>query len=371
MNPQLLPPQTASPADDVIRVLTREGYHRLAEALRDLLRPLVNGSETARAHPGATTVEKEVPLFTPFRPPPLDQGTWMDRARQVAIAHAYLRKEASEKSVAWLEERCGLRFDDSQVERAAVALDSQIRAWRRRRLPRPYWLFVHSWRERVFQATGAECWPATLVVGIDTHGYRLAADFAFGPSGEPHWDEMAKSLDARGVSPEGGGMTGRMVPEMFSAFASKWPAARLQACQRQFTSRMTHREPESPKVPRVPFKGTTVEHRAVWDRWVSADHPLRDWMEAPGSGRPGIFAVADLPASLQSALCSTSWVERELRQLRRQALQDDLPLGPSMKSRLLAAAVIEWEGRLDLKKPFVDPEILAEAQNAIAAARIA
>ena len=42
-----------------------------------------------------------------------------------------------------------------------------------------------------------------------------------------------------------------------------------------------------------------------------------------------------------------------------------------MKSRLLAAAVIEWEGRLDLKKPFVDPEILAEAQNAIAAARIA
>ena len=355
--------QNGSVATDVIQLLSREGYHRLADALRDLIRSSSVPMDVGRPVPSVAGADIEVPVFTPFRPPPLDQGTWLDRARQVAIAQAHLRKEAPEAAASWLDERCGLRFDESQVERAGISLDAQIRAWRRRRLPKPFWLFFHTWRERVFLPAGAECWPATFIVGIDSHGYRVAADFIFGPPGEPQWEDILKSLDTRGIRPESGGLTGRLVPELFSAASARWPHARFQVCQRQFLSRIASGTREASNEFPTRIEGDLAAQRTTLERLLPEEHPLRAWIGQPEPGRPSVISIASLPWQLHSPLASLQWLERDIRNWRTRALQDELMLTPPMKSRLLTAAVIEWEGGLDLKRPFVDPEILAEIQQ--------
>ena len=179
-----------------IQVLTREGHSRLASILRELVANLPHEFPTPDS--GSRSPNEGNVVFTPFRPPPLDQGTWMDRARQVAVAAAVLRREAPNAARDWLDERCGLRFDESQVERAALTLDSQIRGWRRRRLPRHFWLFVLTWRERISQNSGSECLPATCLVAVDQHGYRMVADFTLGAASTPNWPEIFRALDQRG-----------------------------------------------------------------------------------------------------------------------------------------------------------------------------
>ncbi len=351
------PPSVAS---DVVHLLAREGYQRLAEALRELVGGTADSVASPRRGTPTGDPNNEVLVFTPFRPPPLDQGTWLDRARQVAIAHAFLRKEAPDSAVEWLEGRCGLRFDEAQVERAGIGLDAQIRAWRRRRLPRPFWLFFHTWRERVFQPAGAECWPATLIVGIDSHGYRMVADLIFGPPGEPHWGDVLKGLDARGICPEGGGVTGRMVPELYQAVSERWPRTRQQVCQRQFLSRLAAREETVPEGFPTRLSGGIAEQLSILGPLLEADSPLKPWASIPGPGKASVLTAATMPWDLRSSIASLQWLEREIRHWRTRALQDELALTPSMKARLLSAAAIEWEGTLDVRRPFLEPETILE-----------
>ncbi len=357
-------PLPSSVASDVVHLLAREGYQRLAEALRELLGGAGDSHGSSRRGTVPEDPAGDVLVFTPFRPPPLDQGTWLDRARQVAIAHAFLRKAAPDAAVEWLEGRCGLRFDEPQVERAGIGLDAQIRAWRRRRLPRPFWLFIHTWRERVFQPAGAECWPATLVVGIDSHGYRMVADLVFGPPGEPHWEDILKALDARGISPEAGGLTAKMVPELFEAVTTRWPRARIQVCQRQFLSRLAAREETVPEGFPTRLNGGVDEQLATLGSFLGAHPQMQPWAIAPASGKPSVLTAATLPWELRTAIASLQWLEREIRQWRTRALQDELALSPAMKARLLSAAAIEWEGTLDVRRPFVDPETILETLQA-------
>lgn len=344
-----------------LQLLAREGHERLAHALRELLNALPD--PTPRTLTAAELEEDSRVVFTPFRPPPLDQGTWMDRARQVAIAQAVLRREASPAAREWLEERCGLRFDEAQVERAALTLDTQIRAWRKRRLPKPFWLFIHSWRERVFQPSGVECWPATLVVGVDQHGYRVVADFVLGPAGEPHWQELFRSLEHRGVTLTGGGITARMIPELFEAAQAHWPNAHYQVCQRQFQSRFSEKKKGAGRARRISsiFQGPFNEILASLKEQLPNHSPLQMWCRAPKPGEPSVISTATLPSDLLAPLGSIQWMEREVRSWRNKAIKDDLPVGPNMKARLLTAAAIEWENTLDVRKPFISAEAIYEA----------
>lgn len=303
-------------------------------------------------------------MFTPFRPPPLDQGTWMDRARQVAVAAAVLRREAPNASRDWLNERCGLRFDESQVERAALTLDSQIRGWRRRRLPRHFWLFVLTWRERISQNSGSECLPATCLVAVDQHGYRMVADFALGTTSNPQWPEIFRALDQRGMG-EICGLTARMTPGLFEAAANQWPQARLQICQRQFLSRVRGATAGVKGRRSHPgFRGDLMALAEGWAKHLSDGHPIASWVKAPGPAQASALSVVDLPRELQGPLSSVSWLEKEMRLVRNHASQDQVPTHPAMKARLLSSAMIEWEGELDARKPFVSDDAILEVLQA-------
>ncbi len=341
-----------------IQVLARQGHTRLASILRDLVANLPqefpNPSPTFRSQDDGKVV------FTPFRPPPLDQGTWMDRARQVAVAAAVLRREAPDAAKDWLEGRCGLRFDETQVERAALTLDSQFRGWRRRRLPKCFWLFVLSWRERINQNSGPECLPATCIVAVDQHGYRTVADFTLGAASNPNWTEIFRSLEQRGVG-EIGGLTARMAPGLFEAAQSQWPMARFQVCQRQFLSRFRSL-PNATKGRRSEpgFRGNPRLLAESWSKAIPEKHPIASWVQHPNSRNASALATIDLPRELQSPLSSVSWLEREMRVVRAKAAQDEVPTHPSMKGRLLSSAMIEWEGGLDVRKSFLSDDAILE-----------
>lgn len=345
-----------------IQVLAREGHSRLASILRELAANLPQ--ELSAPTPGSRSLEDGSVVFTPFRPPPLDQGTWMDRARQVAVAAAVLRREAPNASRDWLNERCGLRFDESQVERAALTLDSQIRGWRRRRLPRHFWLFVLTWRERISQNSGSECLPATCLVAVDQHGYRMVADFALGTTSNPQWPEIFRALDQRGMG-EICGLTARMTPGLFEAAANQWPQARLQICQRQFLSRVRGATAGVKGRRSHPgFRGDLMALAEGWAKHLSDGHPIASWVKAPGPAQASALSVVDLPRELQGPLSSVSWLEKEMRLVRNHASQDQVPTHPAMKARLLSSAMIEWEGELDARKPFVSDDAILEVLQA-------
>ena len=359
------PGSTANP----IQVLAREGHGRLAAILRELMANLPHQFPTVlpgnRSREGRPDADAS-PVFTPFRPPPLDQGTWMDRARQVAVAAAVLRREAPDEARDWLDERCGLRFDESQVERAGITLDSQIRGWRRRRLPRSFWLFVVTWRERISQASGSECLPATCLVAVDQHGYRMVADFSLGASSHANWSEMFRSLDQRGLG-DIRGVTARMTPGLFEAAATQWPRARLQICQRQFISRARGAQTPGAKGRRQEpgLQGDPAALASAWTAFLPQAHPVASWAEAPVPGRPSALSILGLPRELHAHLSSVSWLEREMRPVRIRASQDGLPTQPAMKSRLLSSAIIEWESGLDARRSFLlDDAILEVLQSA-------
>jgi len=63
-------------------------------------------------------------------------------------------------------------------------------------------------------------------------------------------------------------------------------------------------------------------------------------------------------------LSSVSWLEREMRLVRNHASQDQVPTHPAMKARLLSSAMIEWEGELDARKPFVSDDAILEVLQA-------
>lgn len=341
-----------------IQVLAREGHTRLASILRDLVANLPQEFPNPGS-PFRSPDDGKV-VFTPFRPPPLDQGTWMDRARQVAVAAAVLRREAPDAAQEWLDGRCGLRFDETQVERAALTLDSQFRGWKRRRLPKCFWLFVFVWRERINQNSGPECLPATCIVAVDQHGYRTVADFTLGAASNPHWTEIFRSLEQRGVG-EVGGLTARMTPGLFEAARAQWPTARLQVCQRQFLSRFRSL-PSAAKGRRSEpgFRGAAQTLAESWSKAIPEGHPIASWVASPDAGGASALATTDLPRELQAPLSSVSWLEREMRLVRAKASQDEVPTHPSMKGRLLSSAMIEWEGALDVRKSFLSDDAILE-----------
>ena len=341
-----------------IQVLTREGHSRLASILRELVANLPH--EFPASIQGSRSPDEGNVVFTPFRPPPLDQGTWMDRARQVAVAAAVLRREAPNAARDWLDERCGLRFDESQVERAALTLDSQIRGWRRRRLPKHFWLFVLTWRERISQNSGSECLPATCLVAVDQHGYRMVADFTLGAASNPNWPEIFRTLDQRGMG-EISGLTARMTPGLFEAAAIQWPQARLQVCQRQFVSRVRGATSNVKARRSHPgFRGDPMALAEGWAKHLSEGHPISSWVKSPAPAQASTLSVVDLPRELHTPLSSVSWLEREMRLVRNRASQDEVPTHPAMKARLLSSAMIEWEGELDARKPFVSDDAILE-----------
>jgi len=341
-----------------IQVLNREGHSRLASILRELVANLPH--EFPASTPGSRSPDEGNVVFTPFRPPPLDQGTWMDRARQVAVAAAVLRREAPNAARDWLDERCGLRFDESQVERAALTLDSQIRGWRRRRLPRHFWLVVLTWRERISQNSGSECLPATCLVAVDQHGYRMVADFTLGAASNPNWTEIFRALDQRGMG-EICGLTARMTPGLFEAAATQWPQARLQICQRQFLSRVRGATSNTKTRRSHPgFRGDPMVLADGWAKHLAEGHPISSWVKTPAPAQASTLSVVDLPRELHTPLSSVSWLEREMRLVRSRASQDEVPTHPAMKARLLSSAMIEWEGELDAQKPFVSDDAILE-----------
>jgi hypothetical protein len=84
------------------------------------------------------------------------------------------------------------------------------------------------------------------------------------------------------------------------------------------------------------------------------------WVASPDAGGASALATTDLPRELQAPLSSVSWLEREMRLVRAKASQDEVPTHPSMKSRLLSSAMIEWEGALDVRKSFLSDDAILE-----------
>jgi hypothetical protein len=97
-----------------------------------------------------------------------------------------------------------------------------------------------------------------------------------------------------------------------------------------------------------------------WAKHLSEGHPIAGWVKAPGPGQASALSVVDLPRELQTPLCSVSWLEREMRSVRNHASQDEVPTHPAMKARLLSSAMIEWEGVLDTRKPFLSDDAILE-----------
>jgi transposase-like protein len=139
-----------------------------------------------------------------FYPSALERGRRSERALTLAIAQMYVQGVSTRKVTAILEQLAGtLEISSTQVSRAAAQLDTQLEAWRSRRLDTvayPY-LIIDARYEKV-RRDGVVLDAAVLVaIGIDGHGRRAILGVSTALSeAEVHWREFLTTLQDRGLN---------------------------------------------------------------------------------------------------------------------------------------------------------------------------
>ena len=126
-----------------------------------------------------------------------------EKALCLALMEMYIEGVSTRKVKEVTEELCGTSFSKSLVSQLAGALDSELKAWRDRRLEAdayPY-LFVDARYEKVRVDGGVVSQGVLLISGVRDDGFReiLAVEVADTES-EATYQELFRSLKSRGLS---------------------------------------------------------------------------------------------------------------------------------------------------------------------------
>ena len=156
-----------------------------------------------------------------------------EKALVLALMEMYVEGVSTRKVKEVTEELCGTSFSKSLISSLAVSLDSELSAWRKRRLEaKAYsYLFVDARYEKVRVDGRVVSQGVLLVSGVREDGFReiLAVEVADTES-EATYQEMFRSLKGRGlsgvelvVSDDHGGLK--------AAIARNFQGAAYQRCQ--------------------------------------------------------------------------------------------------------------------------------------------
>jgi len=178
--------------DDVLELLTTNGFDGLAEAVTVLLNSamVAERSEYLGAAPyercaqrvsyangfkdkalktrlGSLSLKVPQTRDSEFYPQSLEKGLRSERALLLAIAEMYVQGVSTRRVKKIVEELCGMSVSSSQVSRAAAQLDEFLEAWRNRDLGQYRYIVLDAQYEKVRQG-GQVLGAAVLIAcGVD------------------------------------------------------------------------------------------------------------------------------------------------------------------------------------------------------------
>jgi putative transposase len=293
-----------------------------------------------------------------FYPSALERGRRSERALTLAIAQMYVQGVSTRKVTAILEQLAGtLEISSTQVSRAAAQLDTQLEAWRNRRLDTiayPY-LIIDARYEKV-RRDGVVLDAAVLVaIGIDGDGRRAILGVSTALSeAEVHWREFLTSLQDRGlngvlfiVSDDHQGLR--------AALRARFAGVPWQRCQFHLQQNAVA------YVPKVALRGLVAAElrevlhaptraqadallRTLVTKHRSSAPELADWLE---TNVPESLTVLSLPPEHRPRLRTSNAAERLNQEIKRRTRVARVFPNPDSLLRLVTAVLSEisddWE----------------------------
>jgi len=220
----------SSVLEDVIQVLSDEGFEGLAEVMRVLFNEVmkIERSVFLQAGPHERTADRQgyangfkdkrlqtrvgaLPLRIPqvrdlgpdvegFYPRSLEKGLRSERALKLAIAEMYVNGVSTRKVQDITEILCGMEVSSAQVSRAAAALDEELERWRTRPLGETPYLVLDARYEKVRHGGSVVDAAVLLAAGVRPDGRRSVLGVSVSLSeAEVHWHRFLTSLTKRGL----------------------------------------------------------------------------------------------------------------------------------------------------------------------------
>lgn len=300
-----------------------------------------------------------------FYPSALERGRRSERALTLAIAQMYVQGVSTRRVTAILEQLAGtLEISSTQVSRAAAQLDTQLEAWRNRRLDTvayPY-LIIDARYEKV-RRDGVVLDAAVLVaIGIDENGRRsiLGVSTALSEA-EVHWREFLTTLQDRGlngvlfiVSDDHKGLR--------AALRARFAGVPWQRCQFHLQQNAIAYVPKIALRGQVAAELREVLHaptraqadallRTLVTKYRSSAPELADWLE---TNVPESLTVHSLPLEHRSRMRTSNAAERLNQEIKRRTRVARVFPNTDSLLRLVSAILSEVSDDWESSKTYIN-----------------
>ena len=290
-----------------------------------------------------------------FYPSVLEKGLRSERALTVAMAEMYVQGVSTRNVTKILEDLCGLEVTATQVSRAAMQLDEELKKWRLRPLACIPFLQLDARYEKVRVAGAVVSCAVLIATGIMEDGKRSVLGVSVSLSeAEVHWRSFLSSLKERGIhglrmitsdSHEGLKAACRAV---FNGVPWQRCQVHLQRNATAYVTKTYHRAAVALDI-RTIFNAPDRQEAErllgkMADKYRKEMPRLAVWME---SDLPEGLTVLMLPASQRLRLRSTNMVERLNREIKRRTRVVSIFPNEDSLLRLVGALLMEtsedWE----------------------------
>lgn len=289
-----------------------------------------------------------------------------EQAFLLTLQEMYLRGVSTRKVRQITEELCGTQVSASTVSRMVRRLDTDLEAWRTRRLQEAYpYLVVDARYERVREGGRITSRGVLLVVGISAGGQRdIIGVMLANTESEASWTEIFRELVRRGlrgvrlvVSDDHEGLT--------AAVRRCFQGARWQRCQKHYLDNVLALVSKRDRralwaALRTVFDTASRRHAEtrlaeVVAEWRDCYPALADKLE---DETEDTLTFYDFPDSHWRRIRTTNMLERYNEELRRRTRVIRVFPNPASCLRLVTAHAMEQAAEWAAQIPYLDISLL-------------
>lgn len=333
-----------------------------------------NGHKPRKLHTRVGSLDLRVPKDREgrFQPGLFARYQRSEKALVLALIEMYVQGVSTRKVSRVVEDLCGFSISASQVSALVKKLDSELDAWRTRRLGEmayPY-LVVDAHYEKVRRDGRVRSTAVLWVVGVREDGYREHLGvWLGGTESEETWGRVFRDLLARGlrgvryiVSDEHAGLR--------ESLSRSFPGAAHQRCQVHYLRNLLAQCPSAER-----FAEVKPRLQDIWDSPTReiADEKLRVLLSEVEDKQPRLahwieesieetLAAFELPTPAErQRLRSTNGIEHEHSEIRRRTRVIRIFPNDDSLLRLTSALAVERNEQWALRRYIlISPEARLE-----------
>ena len=294
-----------------------------------------------------------------------------EQALVAVVAEAYLRGVSTRKMEAVVQAMGSAGMSKSEVSRLCASLDSQVKAFRTRRLDGEYpYVFLDARYEHVREDDRVQSMAVVIAYGVKADGVRevLALDVVLSEDLE-QWRGFLQGLVARGVR----GVrlvTSDAHPGLKRAITEVFLGASWQRCRVHFLRNLLARVPKSAQ----PMVAATVRTTFHQDSCEQAQAQLRQVCATLGARFPKvaelltaaeeeILTFYDFPREHWRQIYSTNPLERLNKELKRRSAVVGIFPNREAVLRLLGALLAEQNDEWLVQRHYFSEESMTKLKS--------